>query len=140
MSETPFYASSRVPLEEQYSVARRNIEARGGGTGAIGRSLAKLESTRASEVGGIPSRLYQSLFGSGLGIASGKPELAVQGYGDIARTGGPLLETYQQGINAGNQLAGEGGGMLGDSLYNLLTRQSQPQSSQSSQPYYGWRF
>ena len=122
MPETPFYASARIPLEEQYGVARKNLEGRPGGTGALSRALAMLEARRASEVGGIPSRLYQALLGPGLGIASGKPELAVQGYGDIARTSGGMMDVYQQGINSGNALMGQGGSLLGETLYNAMLK------------------
>ena len=125
MEETPFYGNMRRPLEEQYGVARRNIEARGGGTGRLASTLANLESRRAEEVGGIPGRLYQSLFSTGMGLASGKPEMGVQAYGDIARTSGPLLDMYQTGINQGNEMMGQSGMLLGDTLYNAFMRPQQ---------------
>lgn len=126
ISTNPMYSIARLPLEQQYSQARRMLESRPGGTGTSTRALGELEATRASEVGGIPSRLYQALLGTGLGIASGKPELAVQGYGDIARTNAPMLDVYQRGVDTGTNIMAGSGEMLGQTIFNLFNRPQPP--------------
>lgn len=122
LTSNPMYQTARLPLEQQYLQARTALEGRPGGEGARGRALGRLEAGRASEVGGIPSRLYQALLGSGLGIASGNPQLAVQGYGDIARTNLPLMDTYQRGVDSGTAMMGGGGELLGETLFNYFNR------------------
>src|SRR3990167_8116176 len=78
VSSTPLYGVTRDPLEEQFGVARSALEGRAGvGGGTLSRLLADLEMKRATTVGSIPSNLYKEYLGAGLGLASGKPEMAV---------------------------------------------------------------
>lgn len=120
LSSSPMYSNARVPLEQQYSQARRALESRVGPSGARGRAAGQLEAGRASAVGQIPGRLYQSYMDTGLGLAAGRPDLGVQAFGQQASQAGDMFGRFQTGIDQGNELMGQSGMQLGNTLYNTF--------------------
>jgi len=119
ISSTPLYGVTRDPLEEQFKVARSELEGRTGvGGGTLSRLLADLEMRRATTVGSIPGQLYGQYLNAGLGLASGKPEMAVGAVGAMNQGSGALLDYYGGQAQAGYQMTGQAGGQLGNWLYD----------------------
>lgn len=114
----PMYGLRRGPLESQFGLAKGAIEAGPATGGTLTRQLAQLETARAYGVGSIPGQLYQELLGSGMTIAGGKPELAVQGLATAAQGAGAIIPYYLQQQQAGIQGMGQTGMALGNMLYN----------------------
>ena len=115
-STLPMYANYRNPLESQYAQARKGIESNVKGEGALARALAMLESTRASDIGSLPGKMYDDAFSKALGIAN--PALAGQQIQSAAATRQPIMNMATNLYNQGSQQLGQTGQTLGMMLYD----------------------
>ena len=115
-STLPMYANYRNPLESQYAQARKGIESNVKGEGALARALAMLESTRASDIGSLPGKMYDDAFSKALGIAN--PALAGQQIQSAAATRQPIMNMATNLYQQGSQQLSQTGQTLGMMLYD----------------------
>src|SRR3972149_3144889 len=114
-STLPQYRAIREPLERQYAVARSGIEGNVRGEGALAKDFTNLEASRASEVGGIPGRIYEDYFNKALAIAN--PALANAILSSAAATRQPGLNIATNMYNQSNQQLTQSGMALGSKIY-----------------------
>ena len=115
-STLPMYANYRNPLESQYAQARKGIESNVKGEGALAKALAMLESTRASDIGSLPGKMYDDAFSKALGIAN--PALAGQQIQSAAATRQPIMNMATNLYQQGSQQLSQTGQTLGMMLYD----------------------
>ena len=98
------YASTRVPLEQQFAVRKRKLEESGLSGGALQQALSSLEAERASAVGEIEPNLMMQMINLANTNAGGTGGL--DSLGQV---------NYTQGINMAAQGAANAEGNLGQS-------------------------
>src|SRR3990167_8327573 len=120
MAGLPSYQVHRLPLEHQYDVAGRALEENipVGATGALTRAMQNLEVSRAQNVGAIAPTLYGQLYNQAMGLATGQPELMVQGLSAAGAGVGATIPYYLNQQQQANQQLGQSGMALGNLLYD----------------------
>ena len=116
LSTLPAYQSMRKPLEQQYALAKMGAEGNIRGEGALGRALTNIESSRASDIGSIPGRLYNDAFTQSMALSN--PAMASGLLANSANIRQPAYQTSVNMYTQSNQQLNQAGQNLGSEIYN----------------------